>query len=493
MSNRAKVSPLAAGAPPPRSSRRLVLILLVTVIAGTGAWWAWRNTSRQHTVARHLPATPALANWPATLADQITDAEAEARSWSKSVSGLATLSRLYHANGFFAEALFCYDGLRALQPGEARWPHLAAGIHALYGRADEALPLYRDATALAPDYLPAWIRLGDVLVKANQPAEAARAYEEALRRAPGQPYALLGLARCAVARGDWNEARTRLNDAVARHPDFIGALSLLVTVSDHFNDRATADALRERIGRREFTDLPDPWLDGLAEVCFDAYRLSVTAAIASSAGDPARALELLDAAIVLAPRNSSFRRQAAQIQVNGRNFAAARAHLEQAVAANPGDSDAWLLLISTLRELGQNDAAVNALSRGLANCPQSPSLHLEYARWLKATGRLEEAAAEFRRGYELRQSEASPLVELAQVHFATGRTSDALAALQLALERQPGHPMAQATLTFYAISQRDEAEALRRWADVRRQPKTPPEVVQGLRQAFQQQFGRLPP
>jgi tetratricopeptide (TPR) repeat protein len=472
---------------------RLLLTLFAAAVFGTAGWWGWRNTSRQHTVARHLPAVPVLSGWPATLADQIADAENEARSWSKSVSGLVALSRLYHANGFFSEALLCYEGLQRLEPREARWPHLAAGIQALYGRVEVAGPLYRRATELAPDYLPAWIRLGDVLVKANQPAEAARVYEAALQRLPNHPYALLGLARCAMARGDWVGARTSLNEAVARHPDFIGALSLLVTVSEHFNDRPTADALRERIGRREFTDLPDPWLDELADVCFDAYRLSVTAAIASSAGDPTRALELLDAAIALAPRNSSFRRQAAQIHVNGRNFAAARAHLEQAVAANAADSDAWLLLISTLRELGQNDAAVSALSRGLVHCPLSPSLRLEYARWLKATGRLEEAATEFRRGYELRPSEASPLVELAQVLFATGRDQDALAALHLALERQPGHPMAQATLTFHAISQRDEATALRRWADVRGQPKTPAEVVQGLRQAFQQQFGRPPP
>jgi tetratricopeptide (TPR) repeat protein len=253
---------------------------------------------------------------------------------------------------------------------------------------------------------------------------------------------------------------------------------------------AAANALKATIGRREFSDLPDPWLDELAEVCFDAYRLSVAAAVANSAGQRPRALELLDRAIALAPEAGSYRRQAGQILLNGRDFSPARAQLEKAVAVNPTDSDAWLLLVNTLRGLGQDDAAANTLLRGLAQCPQSPSLHLEYARWLKSAGRLDEAIKEFRHGYQLRPSEASPLVELASVYFAAGRNPDAVAALHLALERQPDHPMALATLTYYAISLKDEPEALRRWAQVRRQPKTPAQVVAGLRQAYEQQFGR---
>lgn len=473
--------------------RRLTLLLGLAAVLGGAAWYGTRLQQRHATVARHLPARPDLQAWPAALTDQLADADRDAHSWTKAPAGLAALSRLYHANGFFPEALQCYDGLRALEPGNARWPHLAAGILAIYGRADEALPLFRRAVALAPDYLPARIRLGDVLVKANQAAEAAKVYAEALQREPGEPYALLGLARCAIAGGEWTRARDRLNEAIARHADFIGALSLLVTVSEHLGDQATAESLRTAIGRREFTDVPDPWLDELSAVCFDAYRLSVTAAIANSAGEPTRALELLDAAIALAPNVSSYRRQAAQIRLNGRDFAAAKTQLEAAVAANPTDSDAWLLLVNALRELGSESAAASALTRGLAQCPQSPSLHLEYARWLKASGRLDEAAAEFQRGFALRPSDASPLVELAQLYFGSGRTREALASLNLALERQPDHPMALASLMFYAVSQNDEAAALQRWAQVRRQRRVPSEVVDGLRQAYQQQFGRALP
>jgi tetratricopeptide (TPR) repeat protein len=472
--------------------RGIQFSLLFAAVLGSGTLLSLRLHSRHGMVAHHTPSTPDLRSWPAALTDEITDAERTARSWTQAPEGLAALSRLYHANGFFAEALQCYEGLQGLEPRNPRWPHLAAGILAIYGRGDEALPLFRRAIELAPDYLPSRVRLGDVLVKVNQPADATKVYNEVLQREPANPYALLGLARCAIAGGDWSQARGRLNEAVAAHPDFVGALSLLVTVAEHFGEHDTAESLKATIGRREFTDVPDPWLDELSAVCFDAYRLSVTAAIANSAGDPSRALELLDAAIALAPRVSSYRRQAGQIQLNGQNYASAKTHLEAAVAANPADSDAWLLLVSAFRGLNAEPAALNALRRGLASCPQSPSLHLEYARWLKAAGRPDEAATEFRRGYELRPSDASPLVEIASLLFASGRNQEALASLHLAVERQPAHPMALASLMFYAVSEKDEAEALRRWAQVR-QAKTPPEVIESLRQAYQQQFGRTLP
>jgi len=56
------------------------------------------------------------------------------------MTGLIALSRLYHANGFFNEALQCYAGLQRLQLGEARWLHLKASILAGFGRLDEACP-----------------------------------------------------------------------------------------------------------------------------------------------------------------------------------------------------------------------------------------------------------------------------------------------------------------------------------------------------------------
>lgn len=469
---------------------RLVVLLFFAALLGAGGWWTIRTTLRQRVVAQHLPALPALDGWPDALADQIADAEQDARSWSESVRGLASLSRLYHANGFHPEALLCYQGLRELGPREARWPHLEASLLALYGRTAEAQPLLRRAAERAPGYLPAWIRLGDVLLKANQPAEAARAYTEALQRAADHPYALLGLARCDIARDDRRAAREKLKTAIGRHPDFIGALSLLVTVNEQLGNAATAEEFRARIAGREFTDLPDPWLDELADVCFDAYRLSVSAVIARASGDTPRALALLDRAITLAPNNGSYYRQAAQIHLADRDHGNAKWRLEQAVAVNPTDADAWLLLLGALRGPGQEAAATAALQKAIAHNPDSPGLQLERARWLKSQNRLPEAIAAFRLSHSLRPSEATPLVELANTAFAADRAEEGLAALHEALALQPGHPLALVSLTFYHIVTGDEAGARRHWAEVRRQPKTPAAMAEDLRQAYRRQFGR---
>ena len=126
-----------------------------------------------------------------------------------------------------------YAALERLQSREARWFHLHASILAGFGRVEEAIPLWQRAVALAPDYLPAQIRLGDSLTKANRNAEATRVYEDSLRRVSDNPYALLGLARLDTMHGNWTSARARLEKAIQADPDCIGALSLLITVHEH--------------------------------------------------------------------------------------------------------------------------------------------------------------------------------------------------------------------------------------------------------------------
>ena len=469
---------------------RLGLWLGLVVLLGGVLVLGARVYNRHLVVAGSIPLQPALGGLPPELGDRINREERSARGYFHPAAGLAALSRLYHANGFYDEAMQCYDGLQQLDPGEARWPHLQASILAEFGRLDEALGPRQRSLVLAPGYLPVRLRLGDVLLKANQAAAAAGVYTAVLALQPDNPYALLGLARCALVGGDWQKARDHLAQAIRQHPDFVGALSLMVTVSEHLGDQAGADSFRAAMGKNEFVDVPDEWLDSLAEDCYDPYRLSVAAAVANAAGNPTVARRRLERAIELAPDTGSYRRQLATLLTREGEPALARQHLERAVAVAPEDADAWLLLVQNLAATGDSSGAERVLANGLAVCPQSPSLHLERARRLNSVGRSEEAIAEFRESYRLRPSEASPLVELASVYFSLNRTEEASAAVHEALRKQPEHPIALATLALIAINAGDEAGARAWWIRLSRQPSTPPQVMNTVRQAFQQHFGR---
>src|SRR5690606_17544950 len=132
-----------------------------------------------------------------------------------------------------------------------------------FGMLEDARKLAAEAVRLAPDYAPARLRLGDVLTKSNRPAEARHVFDDLLAQVPGQPYALLGLARLDVAGEAWAAARTKLEQAIAAKPDFAGALSLLITVEDHLGNGPAADVLRARTVGMEFVDYLDPWMDEL--------------------------------------------------------------------------------------------------------------------------------------------------------------------------------------------------------------------------------------
>jgi tetratricopeptide (TPR) repeat protein len=467
--------------------RRWGVVTFVMVLA-CAVFLAQRKIKIHTLVLTGIPARPAMVGFPG-LDDALLQGEESARSYLHSLSGLVALSRLYHANGFFDESIQCYRVLSRIEPESARWDHLQANILAGFGRLDEALPLEQRAVHLADTYIPARLRLGDILLKLNQTTPAVETYRQVLERDHDNPYALLGLAKCALTVKDWATARENLRKCISVHPAFIGGMSLSATVAEHFGDQVEAARLREEIGRKEFSDLPDPWLDDLLSDCYDPYRLSVVATVAKMVGDLSKAKSLLERATVLAPENSSYHRQLGLLLSQGIDSEAARRELERAVSLAPRDVDAWLLLYQLLTKLGDTSAAARAITNGLLSCPDSASLHLEQARRWNTSGHPTQAAAEFREAYRLNPSEAQALIELASTLFGLGQEDEALASLRLALEKQPENPMALSTLTFYYISHGDETEALAWWQHVRHQPRTLPRTVEALQQAFRQHFG----
>ncbi len=475
-----------------RTKRMLTALAALGLAAAIGGGWWWQFAAKtQQLVADSLPVVPDMSATPLTLREKITAAEAQAHTRLGARPGLSKLSRLYHANGFLSEAGRCYECLAQLEPAEPRWLHFQASILAGYGELDRALALWRRVVALAPDYLPAQIRLGDCELKSNRPADATATYTKLLQRDPDNSYALLGLARLDYEAERWAKAQERLETVVTQTNYTLG-YDLIVTLYERNGQSQRALEIRgAHKASGAYRDPPDPWLDAMMDVCFDPYRLALAAGIMARNGAGVQAVHLLERAVELAPDDVAVRFQLGTLSVVQGNFPAARSQLERCTQLAPDFADGWAQLSALLAQLGEPTAAAQILATGLDRCPQSPGLHLMRARALQQAGLSQEAIGAFRESIRLRPNEAEAYIELANYFINLGQTEEGVPLLRQALEAEPGNPMALGILTFHAITTGDESSALRWFSRVRNQPRVPAEQVEKLRAAFLEQFGHV--
>jgi tetratricopeptide (TPR) repeat protein len=161
-------------------------------------------------------------------------------------------------------------------------------LRELHGNIDGAVAAMRqaaDSPALAPENT-AYVRtlLGNLLVYAGRPDEAADAYERALAVVPNHAAAIAGLGRLAVGRGDLDDAISRFEQASAilPLPEYVIALG------------EAKDASGDAAGAAESYDL------ARAETkLFEAAGVDVDLELAlfeADHGDPAKAVALAEAA-----------------------------------------------------------------------------------------------------------------------------------------------------------------------------------------------------
>lgn len=461
-------------------------------VALAGVTVIWHSTRRQAWIEGSIPARPELAGWPAALQDRITACEERIQARKDAVVALGELAGLYHANGFHSEAARCYQALLDLAPREPRWPHRLAHVLAGFGRVEDAVPLWRRTVELAPGYVPARLRLGDALLKGNEVVEAADAYRGVLAIEPRNPYALLGLARIDVEGERWAEARNRL-ETVVRLSDYSLGYDILPTVCEKLGDEKRAQELRGRAkASGAYRDVADPWVDELALVCFDLYRLLLMAGAAAGANDHVTAERLFERAGRLFPDEASIHYQVGVYLVNRREFTRAKTHLERSVELAPTFADGWAWLAFVRSTVGDTAGADLALNRGLEHCPHSPGLHLDRGRRRAAAGLHDEAIADFKESSRLRPEDPDAYIELARELLQAGRAKEGAAALREAVRVEPGHAFALMQLAIQAIMEDDEVEASAWIRQIQAQPRVPPENREAVLQAFRQRFGHGP-
>lgn len=427
----------------PPARRRWPLFAGLGVAAACGVVLAfWIHPRPQFA----LPEPPNLIDRPADLRARLTEAQTNA-AWQPTLATVAELGRLYHANGFATRATVCWRYLHAAQPREAHWTYYLADLAQSASDTTAMAQWLERTVALAPDYAPAWLQLGEFEFKSGQLDAAEHAYRRRLALVPHDPYAALGLARIALQHGQRADGKRQLEALLQATPNFSSARNIYAELLAQEND--TAGAARERwlgtvAGRFRAAD--DPWKEALRPYCYDPDQWIVWGEtdFQTKHGDLGR--RALERAFRLAPDSPRAIEKLGRFYLDSDEPGKARDLLEK-ICQSPGTSE---VLFAELSEayMGLHDPAraLDTADRGLTQTPDSANLYNARGLALASAGRTDEAIAAYHAAIKRAPGTPNAVANLGLVLLMAKRRDEAVAQLQQALRLQPGYTKAVVAL-----------------------------------------------
>lgn len=447
------------------SRRQIILglvLVAITAVAGTAAFRLWREQARATLARAALPPTPNLIRWPAEMVADVQETTAAVRAARDPVKPLSRLAMLYAANGFKGEAEPLLNALRRLQPHEGRWPYLLAELHLRADDKDRAEQALETTVALAPEYAPAWLRLGELMLEQKLLGRAERCFQQASLAAPGEVRARFAVIAFEAWHGRRTDPRQSLIALVRDHPGIRELHELLAQLHAAAGDPVRAKQerrLAERADRR--LGMPDPWREEVLERCYEPSRLQ---RVAQRLGEERRldlAESLLRRAASLAPADPTPRLALARLLVGSERIRDARTVLEKAREECPDEPAVPIALARVVCQEHKPLEAVAIVQAALARWPDLAGLHaaLGYA-WRDA--RENETAVEaLRDALRLNPTLVETHYNLAFCLMALRQREAARIAVQRALTLRPDYPEALVMLGGLELDNGDLAAAQR--------------------------------
>lgn len=367
--------------------------------------------------------------------------------------------------GRLSEIALAYQRLFERNP---RDPKALIGISlvALASKQYEpAVQVARAAVAVAPDLVIAWVALGQALKAAGNADEARQAYQNALRLDGMDSLARMGLGELLLSGNDPEGAIREFELALQRQPALVAAqmgmghaLACLGRHQEALSRYEQALALRPKLPEAEFAAGYVLARMGRAGEAEKRYRRALVlrrdfaaawlnlGGLLREQGREAYAESALRRAVELRPDLIPAWLTLALLERERGRMDEAKAFLEKALALNPNRAEtqiAWCQFCAAQKDL---PAAWEWLNQALAqkDCPNE-GLNMQ-GILLHTEGRFEEAVAAF----EYAESAGHPAAasNRGNALLDLGRIEEALAAHELAVEREPHSPGARYNLAM---------------------------------------------
>jgi tetratricopeptide (TPR) repeat protein len=168
-----------------------------------------------------------------------------------------------------------------------------------------------------------------------------------------------------------------------------------------------------------------------------------TARRAASGRDWAKAVAAYEAAVALAPGRADVLMESAMALLQTRDVAGAEGRFRAVTRLQPGHCGAWNNLGSTLAQQKRFAEALACFERAAALAPGEPRYRNSLGAALQSLGRFAEAEDAFRKALALAPDAVPTLVHLGNLLLESlGRSREAIACLDRALEIDPRHALA---------------------------------------------------
>ena len=364
------------------------------------------------------------------------------------------LDRKTGAAGFPALAKEVEKSLAAAEAKEVTgWYETLAATAKLLGHKDLLLGYRRKAAESPAAPRAAWEYLGDELLRQQQWADAAKAYERAAKDAGSSLAAVTYLRGWALARAGQTDEGAKAMDLAALLPlgDEAARFGLAVAMADRGEDAAAAAQYRliaatggfdswhlsnatRRLADRRAKARPK------ADECFqiaDVYERYRLDCLRPSIGLPGAGGYL------------TWVLKVHQVRARGHlaagRFDDAQREIDRCLALKPGNVDLVIRLVPELQRAGRKAQADVAFAKvfdlhekTIRDYPRT-ILHRNNAAWLAALcrRRLDAALKHATEAVKLKPDYAPNMDTLAEVHFQRGQTAEAVKLMKRCIELDP--------------------------------------------------------
>jgi len=255
--------------------------------------------------------------------------------------------------------------------------NLGTALHEA-ARHDEAVARLEKATALQPDYAPAFNNLGVALRAQGRTDDAIAAYEQGLRLQDDYPDLHFNLANALLEQNRADEAARHLRTALAGGRDAERGSDAAGT----HNNLGTALA-----AKGQYAEAAAEFRAAIAAEPDSVLAHRNLGHVLASMGRTEEALAALERAVALAPGDAHATYDLGSLLLEAGRVADATVHLRAAVAADPRSAEALNNLGIALASQGQIREAAAMFERALVARPgfADAQRNLETAR--KALGR----------------------------------------------------------------------------------------------------------